>query len=371
VQRVLADDFSGAAEVAGVGFRYGLSATVQLDSRTAPGCDLSVLDLDSRSRSPAEAVRLVRSVLDKDHCAFKKIDSVLRGHVFGEIQPFLESGRYSRALVVPFNPDLGRTIKAGVYRINGRPIAQTPFRQDPEFPALTSEVASMLGAGAEAVCVCRVSDTFADSGTIVGEGETHEELRAWAKRIDQRTLPVGAAPFFAAWLESRGRRVVARPSQKAGERVLVLSGTTSRVVDWRRARKKGEVCVLPLPDAAFEGGSHESLRGWASDVVGALDSSGFAVASIGGARLLDRSESPRLAGYLAELATSVLARCRIDQLWLEGGATASAVIRRLGWMSLTVVGELAAGVVQLRPVSGGPLVTVKPGSYPWGGKHRV
>jgi len=29
--RVLADDFSGAAEVAGVGFRYGLQAAVQLD----------------------------------------------------------------------------------------------------------------------------------------------------------------------------------------------------------------------------------------------------------------------------------------------------------------------------------------------------
>ncbi|RPI28058.1 MAG: four-carbon acid sugar kinase family protein [Acidobacteria bacterium] len=363
--RVLADDFSGAAEVAGVGFRYGLQAAVQLDSQVpAPHRELAVLDIDSRSKSEGEAVGLVESALDRGRIVFKKIDSVLRGHVVAEIRPFLESKRYSRALVVPFNPDLGRGIRNGVYRVHDVPISHTPFRDDPEYPITTSDVLTMLGAGEGVVRLCRLSDALPDTGIVIGEGETFEELEAWADRVDAKTVPVGGAPFFAAWLKSRGTRAGRPPCPEAGQTTLVVSGTTSRVVDWRSVREEGVVRLLAMPEAVFEG-SQEDVSGWAADVVATLDATGVAVVSIGGARLLDRSQSPRLAARLAEVAASVLTRRPVDQLWLEGGATASAVVRQMGWISLDVVGEAAPGVVQLRPVSGGPLITVKPGSYPW------
>jgi D-threonate/D-erythronate kinase len=362
---VLADDFSGAAEVAGVAFRYGLVAAVELDAQTPTASDLAVIDLDSRSKSFAEAVRRTWSAIEHAPCVFKKIDSVLRGHVVAEIQPFLQSGRYARALVVPFNPDLGRTINDGLYRVNGRPISQTPFRDDPEFPSLTSDVLAMLRPGGTEVRVSRLSGALAETGIIVGEGETDAELRAWARRVDENTLPVGGAPFFAAWLESRGwRSGQFRKSSDVGSRVLVVSGSTSRVVDWAYICAEANAQVLPMPMPAFDSGSHDSVTDWVKAVAQALNETGLVVASIGAARRLDRSQSSRLVGHLAELAASVLARSRVDQLWLEGGATASAVIRRLGWRSLTVVGELAPGVVQLRPISRGPLITVKPGSYP-------
>ncbi len=355
MERVLADDFSGAAEVAGVGFRYGLTAAVQLDLCSTPDCDLAVFDSDSRSKSRADAVRMVQSALEHGSWIFKKIDSVLRGHVIAEIQPFLRSGRYRRALVVPFNPGLGRTITEGVYRVNERPISETPFRDDPQHPVLTSDVRSLLGAGL--VHICRLSDPLPDTGIVIGEGQTAEDLRGWATRVDQATMPVGAAPFFTAWLESQGRKVTRRHCQEAGGKVLVLSGTVSRVVEW--------VHALPMPDSLFDEGSPEALNEWVAKIVLRLDEKGFAVASIGTSRPLIGSQSARLVGHLADLAASALAQCVIDQLWLEGGATASAVIRRAGWKSLDVVGELAPGVVQLRPASGRPLVVVKPGSYPY------
>ncbi len=355
MERVLADDFSGAAEVAGAGFRYGLTAAVQLDLRSTPDCELSVFDSDSRSKSRTDAVRMVQSALENGSWIFKKIDSVLRGHIIAEIEPFLESGRYRRALVVPFNPELGRTIKDGVYRLNDRPISETAFRDDPQHPVLTSDVRSLLGPGL--VHVCRLSDPMPDTGIVVGEGQTGKDLRGWAARVDQATLPVGAAPFFAAWLESRGRKATPRHGIDRQGKVLVVSGTVSRVVEWADP--------LPMPDAVFDEGSPEALNEWVAKIVLRLDEKGFAVASIGTSRPLIGSQSARLVGHLADLAASALAQCVIDQLWLEGGATASAVIRRAGWKSLDVVGELAPGVVQLRPASGRPLVVVKPGSYPY------
>jgi len=49
---------------------------------------------------------------------------------------------------------------------------------------------------------------------------------------------------------------------------------------------------------------------------------------------------------------------------IEGGATAYAIFQQLGWKSFSVIGELAPGVVQLQSAAG-PMVTLKPGSYPW------
>ncbi|HXK58736.1 MAG TPA: four-carbon acid sugar kinase family protein [Acidobacteriota bacterium] len=374
MRKVLADDFSGAAEIAGVGFRYAMAAAVSLENEGSPGAELSVVDLDSRSKSQADAVRLIESVLN-EQWVFKKIDSALRGHVLAELQPFLRSGRYARALVVAFNPDLGRTIKDGAYRIHGRPISQTAFRDDPEYPALTSDVTEILHADPGTIKICRLSDRLPDRGIVIGEGETSEDLHAWAARIDESTLPAGGAPFFAAWLESRGRRAnlcskvetASENGSKAGSSptVLVISGTTSRVVDWRGIRRGSAVRVLPMPAAVFEAGCGVDETGWPDDVVGTLDDCGFAVASIGERPLLERSHSPRLLRHLADLAALVLERRPVYQLWLEGGATAAAVVRALGWKRLDVVAELAPGVVRLRPASGGPFITVKPGSYPW------
>ncbi len=55
-----------------------------------------------------------------------------------------------------------------------------------------------------------------------------------------------------------------------------------------------------------------------------------------------------------------------DTVFVEGGATASAVIRQLGWSSLTVQAELAPGVVVLQPTGfPGMCLITKPGSYSW------
>jgi uncharacterized protein YgbK (DUF1537 family) len=50
----------------------------------------------------------------------------------------------------------------------------------------------------------------------------------------------------------------------------------------------------------------------------------------------------------------------------EGGATAAAVARALGWTRFAVGRELAGGVVELQPVmDGAPQFIIKVGSYDW------
>jgi uncharacterized protein YgbK (DUF1537 family) len=114
-----------------------------------------------------------------------------------------------------------------------------------------------------------------------------------------------------------------------------------------------------MPDDVFA--ARASPGAWADDVVHGLGQKYCALVII--PQPLDRPASARLQSMLAELAALVLARVPVTNLLLEGGATASAVCRRMGWNDFPVAGELAPGVVQLH--AGGQSVIIKPGSYPW------
>jgi uncharacterized protein YgbK (DUF1537 family) len=56
----------------------------------------------------------------------------------------------------------------------------------------------------------------------------------------------------------------------------------------------------------------------------------------------------------------------IDRICIEGGATASALVRRMKWKRMTVCRSYASGVVALAVGGPKPLeLVIKPGSYDW------
>ena len=67
---------------------------------------------------------------------------------------------------------------------------------------------------------------------------------------------------------------------------------------------------------------------------------------------------------LIETALPLLLNTHDLRIGLEGGATAIAFILRMHWTRFEVISEGHIGVGTLRP-PGGPLLCVKPGSYPW------
>ena len=73
-----------------------------------------------------------------------------------------------------------------------------------------------------------------------------------------------------------------------------------------------------------------------------------------------------LSNYLGAAVERVLSMRAVDLLFVEGGATAAALVRRLGWMRFRVCKEWATGVVSMNVVGKArPTVTIKPGSYAW------
>ena len=146
---VIADDFTGAAEIGGVAVRYGLATEVQIAWAVSHDAELTAVDSDTRSLPVREAARDAASLAQRigisaARWVYKKVDSVLRGPVVAEIEAVLEPLGMRRALLVPANPALGRVIRDGCYFIDGKPINQTDFGQDPEYPARSPDVLSCL-----------------------------------------------------------------------------------------------------------------------------------------------------------------------------------------------------------------------------------
>jgi uncharacterized protein YgbK (DUF1537 family) len=375
---VLADDLTGASELAGVGWRSGLeSEVVPLESGLRRAA-LTCVDLNSRLENEAEAAGRVRRALAAlegrgVEWVYKKMDSVLRGHVVAEVAEVMRCRGAKRAIVVSANPSLGRTVREGVYSVRGVPLAETDFRFDPQYPRWTSRVAELLGGGRLPVHVLKPGSRLPAEGLIVGEAASREDLDWWARECDPTTVTAGAAEFFAALLEARGVKVpevlprILAP--QPGERTLFVCGSASRSAsDFLSRCRAGGMLVLGIPPEAMqESWSDEGAL--AKRVQANLESVGRGVLAIDLPLSSQAGVGDRLLGILVDVAGKVLRGSDPGNPMLvcvEGGATAAALWARAGWGPLRVEAELAQGVVVLRPVLGGNLrVAMKPGSYVW------
>jgi uncharacterized protein YgbK (DUF1537 family) len=73
-----------------------------------------------------------------------------------------------------------------------------------------------------------------------------------------------------------------------------------------------------------------------------------------------------LLEQLIEAVAQLLGQRPVGRLFVEGGGTASALMRRMGWTSGRVCRQYAPGVVAVQVNARPPVtVTIKPGSYPW------
>src|SRR5438445_70213 len=93
---VIADDLSGAAEVAGIAASRGLMVEVQRSFDASSPAPVIAVDTESRSVPPALAtprMRVIEAQMPKDGQAwvFKKVDSLLRGNPRAEIEAMIQA----------------------------------------------------------------------------------------------------------------------------------------------------------------------------------------------------------------------------------------------------------------------------------------
>ncbi|MFO1500272.1 MAG: four-carbon acid sugar kinase family protein [Verrucomicrobiota bacterium] len=374
---IIADDLSGAAELAGLAAARGYSAQVQTAFNPSPAAEVIALDTDTRSCSAQEAAGRIREALQiAKHFApawiYKKTDSVLRGRVRAELSSLLAATNSSRVLLIPANPARGRLIRDGAYFVHGKPLNETVFANDPEYPATTAGVRTLLSrdGGADIHLIGRARE-LPRGGIAVPDIEGPEDLADRVSSLPENTLCAGAAEFFAALLATRSpgprgsRRV---PIGVPAGRALFVCGSAAA---WPARRDECPARGLPvfslLPEAIAAAQGKESwamTRGWIETIERQVGERGGAVLAIGEP---SGAVSPtELLAALCHVVFRILDRTRLDQLFLEGGATAAAVIRAMAWTRLEVVGHLTPDLAWFQAADGkSPWLAIKPGSYAW------
>lgn len=378
---VITDDFTGAAEIGGLALAKGFSATIETRAVHPTSSDVLVLATNMRSM-PAEVAREVSARLTTELMAlrptliFKKVDSVLRGHIGPELAAMMEAEGKRRALLVPANPSLGRLIEGGIYSVGGVPIAETGFATDGVGATHSSNVADILrGRGCpDLTSLPAWAYSPSIDGIVVGDARSMSDLTAWAGKVDGNFVPAGGADFFSALLDcSTPERAVppaASPSVWGSKSLYVCGSRFPASSLAVQAAAANGYCVVRFPDAVYFNREHDPalIRTWAAEVVdafGAHDAVILAAPQSATSASLNGSELTRL---FARCATLVFQHVPVEELLIEGGATAQAVMDGLGIEALYPVQSLSPGVTRMRAGKQGTLhVTMKPGSYSWPG----
>lgn len=299
---LLADDLTGALDsaarfvgVAGpvrVGWREGAAA---LDLGTREGGEVAAVAAHAAQGAALRGAQL----------AFKKLDSLLRGHAAAEIAACAAAGGFDHVVVAPAFPHQGRVTRGGWQVAHG--------------VRVEVDLSGMLAARGLPVRLCRAGEA-APTGASLWDAATEADLDA----------------IVAAGRALRGR--------------VLWCGTGGLAGALARATGGGGVpCpVLPAPVLALIGSDHP-----ASAAQLALAGRVVAWAAGDAPPVLPAAVVPRLPAGIGRAAAasriaadfSALARAvpRPGALVVAGGATLRGLCEGLGVAGLRVEGELEPG----------------------------
>ena len=377
---VIADDLTGAAELAAIGWRHGLRAEVIRSGQPSGTADLVCVDTDSRACDTTEAAKRAAAAAKLLRAAgaqwiYKKVDSVLRGNVTAEVEAVMKQLKLERALLLPANPSLGRTIRDGEYFLRGRPLHKTEFGRDPHFPRRSSKVLQLVKVPESfAMRVANGDRTLTDGTIVVGDVETTLDLQDWTASCDEQMLPAGGAEFFNALLASangNSKESGARETPAFSGKEFFIAGTSTQAArKFTAAARRNKTPVFSLPQELAWGAtfSEAAIEAVSQRVIDGFEDSQRVILNVGLPQVRDKDVARRLSGHIVRVAERVLRSARIENVFAEGGATAAELVRCMDWPRLEIVRELAPGVATLA-VEGDKnfLLTIKPGSYSWPG----
>ena len=375
---VIADDFTGAAEVGGVALRHGLKVVIETNVEQTEEVDLLIVATNARSMNAddaaAEVEKVTRQLLELNpKYIFKKLDSVLRGNIVHELKAQMDVMELEKAVVIAGNPYFGRLIKNGVYYVDGVPLGQTYFAHDPDFPVYTSVVKEILNANgvSDQIEMVKLYDELPKTGMCFGDVTSPVELHKWVQKLDDETMPAGGAGFFDALLEYEfpKQKLTKIENYQLGEKTLFVFGSAFPKSDELIEKFTNAGLVfenMPREIYSNPNFSEADMQNWASHIVQRLQKNEKVIVAINYSDSKEENISFRIQKNIAQLVKAVTSKIDLDDLLIEGGATASEILKALQISTMYPFQELEAGVIQMR-AKGYPdlCITTKPGSYPW------
>ena len=400
---VIADDFTGATDIAGFLVANGV-ATTQLIG--VPPADLTVeaeavvISLKSRScpadEAVAESLAALAWLRTRD-CprVFQKycstFDSTRKGNIGPVTDALLDALGSDFTVVCPALPVNGRTIYNGYLFVGDVLLEESGMRDHPITPMTDSSLMRLMEAqslGRAGV----VRAAVVDRGVVAVKAEL-EALRAAGKRyavldaltdahLDTLGAAVAEMPLatggsgLAAGMAKAWRRRIQDPSRAAAAgapqpgRGVVISGSASQMTNRQVAEYKAKApsfAVDPMRCLADQAGYAREMAAW----VQAQPRAGLApmlYATTDAETLKEiqarfgAAASVAIEATFAALARS-LAEAGFTRFVVAGGETSGAVVQALGVSGFHIGPQIAPGVPWVRAVDRPYSLALKSGNF--------
>jgi len=375
---IVADDLTGAAEVAGVCLRFGLKVAFGINRIPDGDADIKVIATDSRQAGRVEAIKIHQSLAESLKLAgvkeiFKKTDSVLRGFVVDELKVLIDVFGFESVILQPSNPGAGRCIKKGKYQISGIPLNLTPFSGDPDFPATTASVEDLLKSRSENDTLEIFTSSYITDikGIFVPDCLSGADMKRILSIPVGNSFYAGSAAFLGAYLKEKfGLRMMRKTlnfNPFEGCFLMVCGSAHYQSHEFiNKASNKG-ISVSLIPERFMkESINNSELDRWASKQADLWNKTGRLIITFSPIPVQFDDYTNKLKKRMSKVVHKILQKCPIVELLIEGGATAFSILVEQGWTSLNPIKELAPGVVRMQVLANpGFYIIMKPGSYSW------
>lgn len=340
---VIADDLTGCGDVSYFFTRRGLKTRIFIDSsnidrRDAMGCDVLVINTDTRLVRPSVSYRRVAraaALLKRSGVRyfFKKIDSTLRGNIGPELDAFMAALHIRKLSLIAAFPAMGRKTCNGFQYVNDKKIEDTFFGKDPRNRIVSSHIPTLLRLTAERGDRIRVFDA-------VSTRDLENIVRKNPSRYFAGSAGILEA-LASAWPVFPQRRAFKPAADRIHADVLIVCGSMHPINrrQLKEVQKKRKCLTL------CKSGDKKRVRG--TYII-------RTPVRKGRAHLI----SQRIVRRTIEL----IRRKNIEKLMLIGGDTAQKVCRALKIKFLDVSYTLEHGIVGTRANTGLPVI-LKPGGF--------
>ena len=387
----IADDFTGATDLANTLTRQGMSAVVLLgvpQQLTTPDVDAAVIALRSRSVGALDAVRMSLEALDWLRRAgarqyfFKycsTFDSTDAGNIGPVADVLLNELRESFTVVCPAYPANGRTVYKGHLFVGGQLLSESSMRDHPLTPmtdALLMRVLKrqtngrvglvpfeIVDRGEEAILAEIQALRAQEYRYAIVDALTERHLVEIGKACRDMTLVTGGSGL-ALGLPGNYRRLgllqrrYADREQAIEGHAAVLAGSCSAATLRQVAAMKAcceAFAIDPVRTVASEDAAIEAAE-WARTRLGAkpiliYSSAEPAKVSEAQAKLGREQAGAWVERTLAGVATR-LVDLGVKRLVVAGGETSGAVVSALGIEGLRIGREIDTGVPWTTSLSG-------------------
>lgn len=379
---IVADDLTGAMDSSGYFVSLGYSTVVILDPSYPSTADVVVITTNSRAEDPARARERVRQAVRSlgGRVVYKKIDSTLRGNVAIELAAAMSALKSEKAIVAPAFPAVGRTTVNGVLLVNGVPVAETQFARDPISPVKESHIPTLLEKSmGRLVGTISVTDIEASAEALYRKVTQMPEKVIVADVTDQshlvgivqgnvlaqgRWLLCGSGGMARELHLFLGKPPQAVPTGKSDSPMgpaLVVVGSQNQVVGRQLLKAKDErgLSILNVDVANLDRGK---LAAEASRVLAERRSAAVSSTFVPYVPELKYKMAP----FLAEVVSDIIAKHEVAGLFLSGGDIALAVCQKLDVSAIRVNGEVEAGIPAGELIGGrgeGMRVVTKAGGF--------